>query len=257
MRKYNNFLKDTGYLAYRWISPVIDPIKFFLSFFKYAVYFKDWIRYSTLKSSEKIHFIDTNPCLFDNLRKTPFDSMYFYQDIWAFKCIKKSGVKEHVDVGSKIDFVGFLTAICNVVFVDIRPLEASLENYKSIAGNILSLPFSGGSVNSISCLNVAEHIGLGRYGDALDPDGTKKACAELERVLMSGGNLYFSVPLGKPRLCFNAHRIHSPAQIFEYFKGLKLVELSGINDRGEFIKDIESSVLEKSDFACGLFHFTK
>jgi hypothetical protein len=112
-------------------------------------------------------------------------------------------------------------------------------------------------VSSISCLNVAEHIGLGRYGDALDPDGTKKACAELERVLMPGGNMYFSVPLGRPRLCFNAHRIHSPAQIFEYFKGLKLVELSGINDRGEFIKDIKSSVLEKSDFACGLFHFTK
>jgi hypothetical protein len=63
--------------------------------------------------------------------------------------------------------------------------------------------------------------------------------------------------VGKPRLCFNGHRIHSPAQILEYFNGLELVELSGITDDVQFVKNIDISVLEKSDFACGLFHFLK
>ena len=162
-----------------------------------------------------------------------------------------------MDVGSRIDYVGFLTAICKVTFIDIRPLLADLDNYKSIQGSILEMKYENACVNSISCLHVAEHIGLGRYGDPLDPEGTKKACTELKRVLAKGGNLYFSLPVGKPRLCFNSHRIHSPLRILEYFDGLKLVELSGVTDEGRFIRSIPMEMLEKSDYACGLFHFTK
>src|SRR5213593_4553084 len=154
-------------------------------------------------------------------------------------------------------FVGFLTAILKVVFIDIRPLVANLENLDSRTGTILSLPFTDNSVSSLSCLSVAEHIGLGRYGDPLDPLGTKKAAKELSRVLAPNGNLYFSLPVGKPRLCFNAHRIHSPNQIVEYFSDLELVELSGIDDARNFIIHIDISILEKSDFACGLFWFRK
>jgi hypothetical protein len=100
-------------------------------------------------------------------------------------------------------------------------------------------------------------VGLGRYGEPLDPLGTKKACRELARILAQGGNLYFSLPVGRPKLRFNAHRIHSPQQIIEYFNGLQLVELSGVNDEGNFIKNIEMVELENSDYGCGLFHFTK
>ncbi len=31
-------------------------------------------------------------------------------------------------------------------------------------------------------MHVVEHVGLGRYGDPLDPDGDLKAIAELKRV---------------------------------------------------------------------------
>jgi len=113
------------------------------------------------------------------------------------------------------------------------------------------------SLESISCLHVAEHIGLGRYGDPLDPLGTKKAADELTRCLAKDGNLYFSLPVGKPRLCFNAHRIHSPRQIIEYFRSLKLVELSGTDDNKKFMTNINIETLENSKYACGLFWFTK
>ncbi len=51
--------------------------------------------------------------------------------------------------------------------------------------NILDLPFKGNSVESLSCMHVVEHIGLGRYGDPMDPEGDIEAIKELKRVVMS------------------------------------------------------------------------
>lgn len=257
MRKYNSGLLNIGFLFYRWISPVVDPFKLFRSFSGYCRYLKDLIIYTRFQNREKIKFSNLYPCIHDSTETTPFDSHYFYQDIWAFERILDSQVTSHVDIGSRIDYVGMLSTITNVKFVDIRPLSVQLKNFECIKGSILSLPFENNSLDSISCLHVAEHIGLGRYGDELDKDGTRKACKELSRVLAVGGSLYFSLPVGKPRLCFNAHRIHSPKQILDYFADLKLTELSGIDDNVNFIRNIDIGILENSNYACGLFHFVK
>ena len=211
-----------------------------------------------MDGAEPIRLSETYPCLFDNEAKTRFDSHYFYQGIWAFKKILQVRPKLHVDVGSYVYFVGLITAVTKVHFVDIRPLDApGLTNFESIQGSILQMPYETGSLESLSCLHVAEHIGLGRYGDPLDPLGTKKAAEELSRCLAKGGHLLFSLPVGKPRLCFNAHRIHSPKQILDYFGDLTLVELSGTDDNKRFIEGIDIDILEASKYACGLFWFTK
>lgn len=257
MRKFNNKFKDYGYLIYRWANNLVDPFKLIKAIPRYIGFFKDCVKYSKLNGAEPIRILNTYPCIHEKTSTTGFDSHYFYQDIWALKKIYKSKVNYHVDVGSSIYFVGFLTAFTKVTFIDIRPLLATLENFDSRKGSILSMPFEANSIPSLSCLHVAEHIGLGRYGDPLDPFGSKKACNELSRILAPGGYLYFSLPVGKPRLCFNAHRIHSPQQIIEYFSDLKLVELSGIDDKANFIQNIDRSILEHSNYACGLFHFIK
>ncbi|MBU1173408.1 MAG: DUF268 domain-containing protein, partial [Proteobacteria bacterium] len=166
-------------------------------------------------------------------------------------------VTHHVDVGSSVMYIGMLSMITDVVFVDIRPLTAKLDRLDCRKGSILSLPYKSNSVQSLSCLNVAEHVGLGRYGDPLDPQGTVKSARELSRVLAINGNLYFSLPVGRPRLCFNAHRIHSPRHIIEYFHDLSLIELSGVTDDMVFERNIDITVLEESNYACGLFWFRK
>ena len=104
---------------------------------------------------------------------------------------------------------------------------------------------------------MVEHIGLGRYGDALNPAGTQQACAELERVLAPRGDLVFSVPLGVPRICFNAHRVLSPEQILTYFERLRLVSFAGVNDNGVFRQESTPFEFNDASYACGLFHFTK
>lgn len=256
LKPKNKFFK-TIHLIYRLIFPLFDPLKLLAAPGRYISFVKDLIVYSRLKYSESLSLIDIEPCLFDKTKVSSFDAHYFYQDIWAFKKVFQSKTGDHVDIGSRVDFVGFLTAITKVIFVDIRPLETTLENFQSIRGDILSLPFENNSVKSLSCLHVAEHIGLGRYGDTLDPLGTQKACRELSRVLAKNGNLYFSVPVGKLKLLFNAHRIHSPQQIIDYFSDLELVELSGIDDGKNFRENIGINLLSNSKYACGLFWFRK
>ena len=99
------------------------------------------------------------------------------------------------------------------VFVDYRPLRAIMQGFQPIGGDLTRLPFATHSISSLSCLHVIEHIGLGRYGDPIDPLGTAKAAAELERVLRPNGRLLLTTPVGRERVQFNAHRIFAPATI--------------------------------------------
>lgn len=224
---------------------------------KYFQFLLELRKYQQMPGAEKISWRHLYPCLDERTSTSSFDTHYFYQNIWAFQKILGSGAKAHVDVGSKVDYVGFLSTITRVTFIDIRPLKSDLASLESRAGSILEMPYADGSVSSLSCLHVAEHVGLGRYGDPLDPLGTVKACRELSRVLASGGNLYFGLPVGEPRICFNAHRIHSPDQILEYFSGLRLVEFSLVGDDGHFMQNVEPELARNEAYGCGLFRFTK
>jgi len=246
-----------AYFLYGLVEPIFNPFRLLLAIPRYAGFIKDLITYSRLKGAERVRFLDILPRIHEKTQTTGFDRHYFYQDIWAAQKIYKSKIGYHIDVASRAIFAGLLTSFTKVAFIDIRPLEVKLENFESIKGDILALPFKDNSVQSLSCLSVAEHIGLGRYGDKLNPLGTKEACRELSRVLAPGGNLYFSVPVGKPRLCFNGMRIHSPEQIIEYFNNLKLIEFSGIDDNGNFTRNIDIDILKNSIYACGLFWFKK
>lgn len=240
-----------------WLAPVLRPAEIAGAARLYARYLRDWKRYERLAAPERLNFRDSYPCLRDRTAETPFDPHYFYQSAWAFRAIHRASPTWHVDVGSHSDFVGMLSAITRVTFVDIRPLRVEIQGLESLEGSLINMPFDSGTVASISCLHVAEHVGLGRYGDMLDPRGTEKAAAELARVLRPGGNLYLSLPIGQPRVCFNAHRIHSPKQIIRYFPGLELVDFAAVNDAGAFSEHAEPADYADARYACGLFRFRK
>ena len=218
-----------------------------------ARYLRDRSAYRQLPGAEALHWRDSFPKLTDRVASSPFDPHYFHQDTWAARRIAERRPARHVDVGSRVDLVGFLTAVTSVVFVDIRPLEVDIEDLEPVAGSVLDMPFEDGSLESVSCLHVAEHIGLGRYGDPLDPLGTRKAAAELARVLAPGGQLLFSLPVGRPRVEFNAHRVHDPHEVRSWFDGLELVEFAGVDDAQVFRRHRSLDELAGSTYACGMF----
>lgn len=250
-------LNASARLIHRWISPLINLRQLPHTLRGYLQYLKSWRTYQKMPNAEGISLIDSYPMIYDGLPTTPFDPHYFYQGVWAFKKIYGSGTQNHVDVGSQLTLVGILTSITHVTFIDLRLLQTDLSNITVKQGDILTMPFAENTIHSLSCLHVAEHVGLGRYGDALNPLGTKQACAELARVLAPKGNLYFSLPLGRPRVCFNAHRIHAPTQILDYFSVLRLVEFSAVDDAGHFHENVDPFILNGADYGCGFFHFTK
>jgi SAM-dependent methyltransferase len=220
-------------------------------------YASDLREYRRLSGDEGVDLMEARPALFDRVKTTPVDLHYFFQDIWAANRVAESRPPRHVDVGSRVDYVGFLTAITEVTFVDIRPLEVELDRLDPIAGSVVDLPFADRSIESLSCLHVAEHVGLGRYGDALDPAGTRKAAAELQRVLARGGRLLFSLPVGRSRVCFNSHRIHSPVAVREMFQELELTEFSCVDDLGRFSRYQALADVKDAGYACGLFAFER
>src|SRR6188472_3028582 len=93
-----------------------------------ARYLRDRAAYARLPGGEGLRWRDSFPKLADRVPSSPFDPHYFHQDTWAARRIAERRPSRHVDVGSRVDLVGFLTAVTSVVFVDIRPLEVDIED---------------------------------------------------------------------------------------------------------------------------------
>lgn len=220
-------------------------------------YVSDWREYVRQAEGAPLRVTDSHPCLTDWLPRTPFDPHYFYQGAWLARALARDRPACHVDIGSSVNTVGVLSALVDTIFVDYRPLFAELAGLRSVGADITALPFGSGTMDSLSCLHVIEHIGLGRYGDPIDPAGSAKAAGELQRVLKPGGRLYLSAPIGRERVCFNAHRVFFPETIVSMFPGMKLREFSFVNDSAEFRENQDATVARDLDYGCGMFLFER
>ena len=200
---------------------------------------------------------DLFPCLNDKITYTNFDSHYIYHPAWAARILKNINPNKHVDISSTLSFCSVISAFIPTEFYDYRPADIRLSNLVSKSADLTALPFTDNSIESLSCMHTIEHIGLGRYGDTLAPDGDLIAINELKRVLKKNGNLLIVTPVGKPRLLFNAHRIYSYEIILSHFQGFKLMDFSLVTDSGNFNSPANSNDVEKQSYGCGCFWFEK
>ena len=203
---------------------------------------------------------DLRPALGEHLEQAgSAGGHYFHQDLWAARRIFARRPSRHVDIGSRIDgFISHLLVFMDVEVIDIRPLQSTVKGLTFHQADASRLgDYADMSIPSLSCLHAAEHFGLGRYGDPVDPEAPFRVMGELQRVLARGGTLYFSVPVGRERVCFNSHRVFSPRTIMETFRDLRLLSFSAVDDEGRFVENTHPAAFDSSRGACGMFELTR
>lgn len=238
-------------------------IKKFINIILTPFVLKDYFLYKKIDKEKrfKINPLEFYPQIKDKTIGTNFDRHYVYHTSWAARILSETQPEKHIDISSSLFFSGIVSAFVPIEFYDYRPADLRLSNLKSKPGDLMNLPFENESINSLSCMHTIEHIGLGRYGDPLDPDGDIKACKELTRVLAKNGSLLFVTPIAEnPKIEWNAHRIYSHQQVLNLFPELKLKEFSLIPEhesKGGLIRNADTALIKGEKYACGCFHFIK
>lgn len=243
---------------------VIYSFAFFVAQKKLKIFKKEYALFCKEAYKNKPRFIlrwsDRKPIL-NEKNKKGFDRHYIYHTAWAARTLEEINPPKHTDISSSLYFSGIVSAFISVDFYDFNKPNLALDNLSINNTELTKLHFQDNSINSLSCMHVIEHIGLGRYGDSLDYDGDLKAINELKRVLNFNGDLLVVVPIGnEAKIIFNAHRIYTKEQIVKYFFPLKLIEFALIPDnsaQGHIIKEPDDDLLRKQKYACGCFWFKK
>lgn len=210
--------------------------------------------------------INFRPCLYDWYEEGGVTkSEYFLQDLHVARQIHLANPVKHVDIGSRIDgFVAHVAAFREIEVFDIRPISATIPGVVFRQADMMN---SANSLveycDSLSCLHALEHFGLGRYGDPIDPDGGIMGLITMLKILRNGGVFYLSVPIGRERVEFNAHRIFNPLSLVKLAEsnGLKLIAFATIGPDRKLVsssnplRDIPGFVT--LNYALGLFTFIK
>jgi SAM-dependent methyltransferase len=192
-----------------------NPEQWRLTLRGFPIFLKNYRKYRRLASTltETFPVIKLTPYFFQD-RWAPAgqaQGQYFHQDLLVAREIYRRNPRRHLDVGSRVD--GFCAPVATfrpIEIVDIRPMPSEVPNMIYRQGDILSRELQNlGTTDSLSCLHTLEHIGLGRYGDPVDPLGHETAFRNLANLVEPGGIFYFSVPLGPSRVEFDAHRFFS------------------------------------------------
>lgn len=258
--KENEKLKRLALWASR-IAAAWGGIMNFSSVTRSARFIRDWRAFCHAGGEGRV--LDWHPCLYDQTSTTGIDAHYFYQAVWLFRQIIDRKVPSHVDIGSQVNLVGLLSTVTRVTFLDIRPLVLTLPGYNGLGASLIALPFADNTVQSLSSLHVIEHIGLGRYGDPIDPEGACKAAREITRVLAPGGYAYISVPIGRARVQFNGQRVFGVHEVLTMFPGLQLTTMAMVDARGRYKEEVAPETADigeagaGADCGLGMFLFRK
>jgi SAM-dependent methyltransferase len=207
------------------------------------------------------------PCFDDRFSDSgTANGHYFHQDLLVARRIHLNNPSIHVDVGSRVDgFVAHVASFRQITVIDIRPLTSNIPNISFMQADLMAQLQDNliEYCDSLSCLHVIEHFGLGRYGDAVKYDGYLLGMKNLHRLLRQGGKFYFSTPIGPQRIEFNAHRVFSVSYLLEYFEDkYRVDQFSFVDDIGNLHENayLTSSKVKNNfgcNYGCGIFEMTK
>lgn len=136
---------------------------------------------------------------------TEFFDHYDAYAFWAASKIAARGKPVRtLDIGSTKIMGGILSAVHEVTSLVLADCSDTISRVTYVRHDASDpLPFADASFDVFTSMVALPLIGLGRYGDKLDPDSLVKLVAELKRVITRDGDLLVSMCLGHNVLNFN------------------------------------------------------
>ena len=191
-----------------------------------------------------------------------FKNQFFHSDLLISQKIFENNPTNHLDIGSRIDgLVSHLASFRSLDFADIRNVDLKPHkniNYKKIDIGDENLVISK-KYFSISSVGVLGHVGLGRYGDKIDPNGHLKAFKNISNLTENTGILYLMVPVGIEGTEFNSHRVFNASFIVNCLKDLNfdLIEFNHVDDFGDLHLNTNIENTKNLNFGGGIFTLRK
>jgi hypothetical protein len=244
-----------------------DPRKLFSLFRGLPFFIRDrWLIKRQMRSDRSFVMGKCYPVLDERFCESgTIKGHYFHQDFLVARKIYVNKPVRHIDIGSRIDgFVAHVAIFREIEIFDIRSTESPIKNIHFTQADLMHLPDNMiECCDSVSSLHAIEHFGLGRYGDPVDIDGHIKAIHNIHLMLQPGGLFYFSVPIGKQRIEFNAHRVFCINYLMRIFKNrFKIVSFSYVDDNGDLFENVELNDDRITNnfncsYGCGIFELIK
>lgn len=165
---------------------------------------------------------------------------YFYQDIMVANHVLQQQPQRHITVGANITgFVGHVATFMPITVCDVRPLtEIAHPNIEFVQQDFGARDFdpTGLTADSVSCLSCLHHVGLGRYGDPINPRGPFAALDNLAQMVSPGGYLYLGTVVGSTsHVIFNLGRVFTIDEILEHLSNFDLVRFDYYQPVGNVI----------------------
>ena len=167
---------------------------------------KRFIQYRNLMEPDnpfhKFRMVNIGDCSDD-----PTEFFTHYEAFSFWMASKLNNLKERrmiLDIGSKKITNAILSASHDVTAIVLRDCHDGLSNVKYVIHDVsYRLPFGDKFFDTFTSMVSLPLVGLGRYGDRLDPNCLIHLIAELDRVMKNDSELIFSFCLGKDMLNFN------------------------------------------------------
>lgn len=249
LRKINHFLNLIG----------INIKKIF--FLKNTIkYFNHYLLFKKLGGKVKKFY----PMLddFDD-NAASIKNQLFHSDLLTSQKVYEKKPEKHLDIGSRIDgVIAHIASFRNLDVLDIRDVDIQPhKNINFVKKDLLQIKIldDAEKYDSISSIGCLAHIGLGRYGDKIDPNGYKRGIKAINNLAKKNCIIYIMMPVGKKGVEFNSHQVFDADQLIEEFKSnsFNLQEFHLINDVGDLILNSKTKNSLDLNFGGGYFVFQK
>jgi len=180
------------------------------------------------------------------------DTHYLYTDQWLYSAIEKYpirgdstliiGSEEPCYEGVAIAYGATVTTLEYQKIISEHPLLKTTTIDEFCTDNTI--------FDSVISISSIEHSGLGRYGEALDPNGDIKIMETIYNRLKNGGICFLAVPIGIDQILWNAHRVYGRRRLPLLINKFKLIDSFGLSDSdydvNEFAKrQIDNDIRKK------------